>query len=226
MTTKSLEVIDTILFDFDGTLGNLNIDFAAIRGEINHLAAAYGLGEHPFAGYYVLEMIQALRELLKENGHPPSADFYREAMAQVAAAEVAAASRGELLPGTEEMLALLKKKGLKMGVVTRNCYDAISLVFPRLEEYFGKAVVTRERTEKFKPDPAHLFHALTLLGSFPERACMVGDHPMDMKSGRAVGAVTVGVLTGIGSREALREAGCDYLLGRAGEIPSLLGLID
>lgn len=216
--------IDTVIFDFDGTLGYLNIDFPLIRRKILALAAEYNAELNGCEGRYILEMIVFLKNGLTSRGNSPADEFYGRAMEIVSAEELAAARQGSLIPNTRQMLELLKKQGVKLGVVTRNCYAAVSLVLPAIDDYFGAAVITRERTVSFKPHPEHLRTALRTLGSNPEGTLMVGDHPMDIIIGKSLGCATVGVLTGYSTREQLQEAGADLVLASAAEITELPAL--
>ncbi len=217
--------IDTVVFDFDGTLGYLNIDFLLIRKKILALAAEYAADLNGCEGQYILEMIVFLKNGLIRRGDSHAEEFYFRAMEIVAAEEVAAARRGSLIPGARQMLQVLKFQKLKLGVVTRNCYPAVSLVLPAIDDYFGAAVITRERTSHFKPHPEHLRTALRMLGSNPEGAIMVGDHPMDIIIGKSLGCTTAGVLTGHSTREQLNEAGADYVLTSVAGITELLKLL-
>ncbi len=63
--------IEAFLFDFDGTLARLNIDFKALRGEILALAASFGL-EDPLLPDppYLLELTLALKEQLSRHAPP------------------------------------------------------------------------------------------------------------------------------------------------------------
>jgi phosphoglycolate phosphatase len=51
---------------------------------------------------------------------------------------------------------------------------------------------------------------------------MVGDHPMDIQTGKDAGAFTIGVLTGYSGREALEQAGADMVLDTATDILAIL----
>jgi len=47
---------------------------------------------------------------------------------------------------------------------------------------------------------------------------MVGDHPLDIQTGKRVGARTIGVLTGRTKREEFEQAGADFILREAPEV--------
>jgi phosphoglycolate phosphatase-like HAD superfamily hydrolase len=51
---------------------------------------------------------------------------------------------------------------------------------------------------------------------------MVGDHPMDVQVGRAVGTRTVAVLTGAGSPERFSEVQPDLVLTQVGDLNEYL----
>jgi phosphoglycolate phosphatase-like HAD superfamily hydrolase len=51
---------------------------------------------------------------------------------------------------------------------------------------------------------------------------MVGDHPMDVRVGRAVGARTAAVLTGAGSPERFSEVQPDLILAQVGDLSEYL----
>ncbi|MFL5769660.1 MAG: HAD family hydrolase [Chloroflexota bacterium] len=69
-----------------------------------------------------------------------------------------------------------------------------------------------------KPDPAMLLALCAAVGVPPERAAIVGDTPADLVMGRAAGAArTLGVLTGVGTREEL-EPLADAVLASVGEL--------
>lgn len=78
-------------------------------------------------------------------------------------------------------------------------------------------------------DDAHLTKTETLVRTLelmgvtdPARTVMVGDRHSDVAAGLAVGARTVGVLWGYGSREELEAAGPDVLLERPEQLAALL----
>ena len=83
-------------------------------------------------------------------------------------------------------------------------------------------VLTRDEAAYVKPDPRHLLDALAVLGAAPERSLMVGDHPMDLATGKAAGTLTAGVASGRVSLADLQRAGADYLAEDIGELVKLV----
>jgi phosphoglycolate phosphatase-like HAD superfamily hydrolase len=69
-----------------------------------------------------------------------------------------------------------------------------------------------------KPDPAMILALCRAVSVEPGRAAVIGDTPADLSMGRAAGVGrTIGVLTGVGSREDLAPL-ADALLGSVGEL--------
>ena len=60
--------------------------------------------------------------------------------------------------------------------------------------------------------------ALSKLGSQAHHSLMIGDHPIDIMTGRNAGTMTCGVLTGRCEKNDFIEAGADLILSHAGEI--------
>ena len=61
MNNRPLD-LNAVIFDFDGTLALLNIDFKEMRLDILDLAASYGISDVGMERLFVLEMIAEMRE--------------------------------------------------------------------------------------------------------------------------------------------------------------------
>ncbi len=206
-----------IVFDFDGTLAKLNIDFSGMRAAILDLIARYRIPAEGIMNLHILEMIEAAANRLALRSPDEASPFSHAAHALIAGIEIEAASKGTLFAGTKPLLTELVRRSIRIGVVTRNCRAAVSKTFPDIDHYC-QAVLTRDDTEQIKPHPKHLTTALRLLGTLPADAAMVGDHPLDIQLGREAGTFTIGVLSGHSTREALCGAGADLILPDASSI--------
>ena len=213
--------LKTILFDFDGTLAKLNIDFKEMRQTVLNLVSAYQVPTDGLGGLFVLEMIGAGADLISRHRPGYAKDFTEKAMQRITGIEIEGAKSGELFEGVREMFSALRERKIGTGIVTRNCWDAVRVVFPDIRS-FCDTVVTREAAIRVKPHPDHILLALKILHSRPEEAAMVGDHPMDIRIGKDVGAYTIGVLTGYAKADSLLEAGADLIIERASSIINYL----
>ena len=218
---KTTRPIHAVIFDFDGTLAKLNIDFPLMRRAVCDLIGSFAVPMDGFHNLYVLEMIEATQKLISETHPGEEESFIGQASALITEIEVEAAKKGELISGTRDMLIALQKRKIKAGVVTRNCQAALTTVFPDIFDHLN-TVITREMTRNVKPHPEHLLLALQSLDVRPESSSMVGDHPMDIKIGKHAGALTIGVLSGYSTSDELIKAGADIILDKAADIIGIL----
>ena len=213
--------LKAILFDFDGTLAELNIYFLRMRRAVLDLMGDYCSPQDDMKDLYVLEMIEAGRNFISRNNSGKENEFFNRAYELIGHIETEGSKEGELFAGTEDMLHELRSRHIKTGIVTRNCMAAVKQLFPDIDSHCD-TVITREFTARVKPHPDHLLAALEALDTDAKFAAMVGDHPMDVAVGKDVGAYTIGVLTGYSGAASLREAGADLIIERAADITRFL----
>jgi phosphoglycolate phosphatase len=217
----TLHSIKAFIFDFDGTLAVLNIDFSSMRERLFDLMRRYGVKEEAIQERYLLEIIDEVYQILCDRNPSGAESFYRESHLILHQVEMKAAEKGRLIPGTEGTLEGLREKGIKVGIITRNCEDAVRKVFPGIDG-FCDVFVSRNSVKKVKPHPDHLTHVMKSLKISGEEGVMVGDHILDIQAGKRVGMKTIGVLTGRTKKEEFEKAGADYILREATEVFELL----
>ena len=212
-------MIRGVIFDFDGTLTELTLNFDYLKTEIVHIARKYVTDEEikAFEGYFIIEMIY---EIEKKPGKG-NTNFRHEAFERLRVLELEAAEGKDVYPYTRGVLQHLRDKGIKVGIITRNCLDALKKVFPDMDTYVD-GIVTREDIQYVKPDPSHVVEALRVLNILPEEALLVGDHPTDIMAGKALVMQTVGVLTGRTKKEDFQKAEATHILQDIRGIPDLL----
>lgn len=209
--------IDTVIFDFDGTLARLNIDFEQMRREVAALTDRWGVDSRSLQNRFVLEMIAEVQTLLGKNSGNHAALFTREAFRIIEEIEVAAAQSGSLFDGAKGLLTGLRKASLQTGIITRNCEKAVRTVFPDIRDYCP-VVICRNDVRRVKPHPEQINLALSRLSAKPGRCVMIGDHPIDIETGKNAGTRTAGVLTGRFQAKDFLQAGADLVLAEAPEI--------
>jgi phosphoglycolate phosphatase len=208
-----------VVFDFDGTLTELTLDFNGMRNELEKVILKYVSLETlwEFEDRLMLELIYAIERRLGHRG----AAFRDEAFTLLRSIEVEAAGRKEVYPFTRQVLRSLREMGVKLGVMTRNCMGAVRKTFPDIDE-FVDVTVTREDVRVVKPDPSHPRAVLNRLRVDPSEALLVGDHPTDIEAGWAVGARTVGVLSGRTKHSDMERAGADFVADDIRQVPVII----
>ena len=82
------------------------------------------------------------------------------------------------------------------------------------------ALVCGDDGRGFKPTAEPLLAVASDLGVAPEQIVMVGDSSHDIDCGKAAGARTVGVLTGVGRRCTIEHS--DVVLSSVEDLPTVL----
>jgi phosphoglycolate phosphatase len=216
-----LQDIRAYIFDFDGTLAIPTIDFSLMRRQVDQLIARYGLDPTLFSHLYILEMIDAAAAHLDRHGGSSGTRLQREAEQAIIAIEAASAGMGGMLPGAIEVLQTLRQRGFKVGIVTRNCALAVRTICDMIDDVCD-VFLPREAVRFVKPHPEHLERALAVLQVSPSAAVMIGDGPIDISAGKALGMKTVAVLTGGARREALLASQPDLLLDSVADLMAWL----
>jgi HAD superfamily hydrolase (TIGR01509 family) len=160
-------MIRGLIFDLDGTLADSQLDFDAMRREM----------ELP-PNLPILEALDGLE--------PAHALHCRTVLDRH---EWAGAERASLLPGVGELFELIRSRGLRQAVVTRNSRRITDATLVRL----GLAIelsLTRD-DGPVKPDPWPVMHICGHWGLSPAEVVVIGDYRFDVECGRAAGCRTV-----------------------------------
>ena len=121
--------------------------------------------------------------------------------------------------GIPELLEALKKRGMKIAVLSNKPHHATVDV---IESLFGKGYfdVVQGQVDgvPIKPDPAGVFRILDKFGCTADQVLYMGDTATDMKTGKAAGAFTVGVLWGFRDRAELEGGHADAIIAKPAEL--------
>lgn len=210
--------LQAFIFDLDGTL----IDsLADIAESINRMLDARG---YPRCEQEVFkQMVGDGMEKLVERALPEA--VRSEALIKVCTEEYRAQydllwqEQTQPYAGIVEMLAEMKLRGLKLGVISNKAHR---FTVPMTEHFFGAGVfdhILGQRAEvPRKPDAAGAHEMAAFLGLQTNEMAYVGDSGIDMKFARNSGMRAVGVRWGFRSEAELRECGAEVLISRAGEL--------
>lgn len=169
-------MINTVLFDFDGTLVNTNdVIIASWQHTYRHYLGREESLERITSCFGEPLLITMEREF---PGVDPeeAADVYRDYQ------KLKADELVKVFEGIPELLEALKQAGYRIAIVTSRTRESAEryLDMLGLGNYF-EDMVSCEDTNIHKPNPEPILLCLKKLGISRDEAIMVGDSPFDIK---------------------------------------------
>jgi pyrophosphatase PpaX len=211
--------MDAVLFDLDGTLIDTT---SAILASLQH-TLWYFTGEkwekERFRAYLGITLDDVLRDLVPDHAEE-ARDVYVKHNLEMHKEAV------KPFPGTLKTLRELKKRGIKLAIVTskRRHSALVGLGVTGLQGYFD-AMVFFEDTSLHKPDAEPVLKALDLLGVQRGSVLMVGDSVYDIRAAKNADALlrhvdikSAGAAYGPSGRALLSEERPDYLLDSVSDV--------
>lgn len=168
-------MIDTLVFDFDGTLMDTN----------NVIIQSWQHTYRTLTGHegdldYIISTFGEPLELSMENAFPDvpvdkSVNIYRAWHNEHFRDMI------EIFPGVIEMLMEAKNRGYKIGIATSRLAESLYVGLDKydLTDLFD-GIISVEEVTKHKPEPECILKVLEKLQTPPENAAMIGDSPLDM----------------------------------------------
>lgn len=218
---KEAEILyKALLFDLDGTLLDTIGDLAAAADET---LRALGWPTHTVEEYKYMvgNGVPKLIERFLPPGHRDEETRRRAAALFFPYYDAHKQDTTAPYPGIPALLAALKARGVKLGVVSNKenalTQGVIAHYFPGVFD----AVAGHTLGTPTKPDP-HLVHAMrAAFGLAPEEVLYAGDSGVDIETAHNAGLAGCGVLWGFRTREELRGAGADFLVHTPDELRAL-----
>jgi HAD superfamily hydrolase (TIGR01549 family) len=174
-------------------------------------------------------MLKKAEIFIKNNGQPKKefTDIRSKVFSIAEKYELEAAKTTSLLPGALETLKNLKKMNLKIGLCTINSKKSANFILKRfgIAEFFD-AITPRDNVSYVKPNIEHLEATLKALNAKPEDTIIVGDSRIDVKCGRELKTIAVGLPTGVSSPKELINSGANYLITSLTDLPNLVEYIN
>jgi HAD superfamily hydrolase (TIGR01549 family) len=180
--------IDTILFDFDGTLANtLPLIFHTFKIIFQEFRNR-DITPEEIMEYFGPTEAGILKIMFGNESDPVLKRYF----------ELYEKYHPEYKHKNEEMIELLEfleGKKVKMGIVTGKGKETLEMSLNILGmKPFFEVTIDGDDTRLPKPDPEGVFMALKRLGSVPEKTLFVGDSDADVGAGKSAGVyMTVGV---------------------------------
>lgn len=121
--------------------------------------------------------------------------------------------------GVRRMLAELKERGMKLGVLSNKPHRQTVKV---VREIFGEGVFDCVQGQQEgiarKPDPEGVYRLMEALETSKEECLYVGDSEVDIRTGKNAGIKTIGVAWGFRTRDILEAAGAETIIETPGEL--------
>ena len=205
--------VTTLFFDLDGTVSN---NFQGISRCLNFALEQLGLRQltdlevMPFVGPPFRE---SLPRAFPGIDTEAALKLYRERYATTGWLE------NSLYDGMAQAISTLHSQGFTIAL----CTSKPRVFAERIIEHFDLAryfqgVHGPELDGKFDRKTDLLAHLIEHYKTAPENALMIGDRDKDVEAALHVGAHSLGVLWGFGSRQELSEAGAKHIVTRPDEL--------
>ncbi|MBQ8955359.1 MAG: HAD family hydrolase [Lachnospiraceae bacterium] len=217
------------IFDLDGTTANTleNLAFCA-----NTVISGFGIEpvETDRYKYFVGDgsrvQMQRLLTYRDRYSGPSDEEFLEEVFARyLEFLSIHCADGVVPYDGMPELLSELNKINIKCAVFSnkphKQACKVVSSIYP--ENTFTDVLGQKDSYPR-KPDPAGALMLAEEMKVYPHECLYVGDTNTDMKTGKAAGMFTIGVLWGFRDRDELEKAGADVIVSTPAEILDLPGL--
>ena len=235
---KSFQVVDTLLFDLDGTLTDLGtrmwIPFFRAYDKIqpdHDPQRKQEVFERILTRVVETQMerskllkVKIFFKAIKDTG-ASLRDIYR--VLRLVRKDPLAFKELVPLEGVAEVLETLQSRGYKLALVT-NAGDKTVRRAKKTLSILNKfdVLVTHDSVKKMKPHPEPVLLVCEKLNKQPETCAMIGDFPQDIQAGKAAGTKTVAILgvNGKYTKNRIKELEPDVTLFSFGELlPLFLG---
>ena len=207
--------INTALFDMDGTLIDSS---AAILSSVKEAARITGLRVP--ADKEIKEIIH-LPSLLSFKILYPDKDPAKFDSVFLNLIRTKFKPMIKEVPKAKMTLELLREKGIKIAIVTTKDRESAEAAI-RLFQFPYDLLLTAEDTERTRPDPEPLLKAIELLNSSAAQAFYCGDTPLDIVQGRRAGVKTIGLTTGLYTKEELETEKPDFVFDNINAVLNIL----
>ncbi|GBD92812.1 beta-phosphoglucomutase [bacterium BMS3Abin05] len=184
-------MIQAVLFDFDGVLvDSLPYHIQAWQAEFSKLGARINPND-----VYLREgsRAKAIGRVLYEKSGLPFTEEELDALIARKRKLYAETTRAGFTPGARELLSEIKRRGLKIGLVTGSIWENIRSVLDQGTVDLFDEVVTGHDVQNGKPHPEPYLTAAEKLGIPAENCLVVENAPFGITAAKKAGMFCVAV---------------------------------
>lgn len=208
--SRHAQAINTILFDWDGTLADsAALGFAAFQKTFAELGLAFSLEAYETTyspnWYWTYEALGLPRDKWQK-ADELWMQYYGE-------------KSPKLIEGAAETLLDLHRRGYQMGVVSSGSESRVCREIEKAQvARVFTTIICNEQMENKKPHPEGLQAAMDLLQADPARSAYVGDAPEDIEMGKRAGVLTIAVRSSYPCNSKLAASHPDIFLESLAEL--------
>ena len=210
---------EAIVFDLDGTLIDTDIDFKDMkRAIVRQLGDKFKI-EFNTNQVYSARVTEILSYALNKVKDEEKAQVIHLVFEVAEKFEMPAARKAKLRDNTIYVLKELKKKGIKLAVITNEGKKVTDFLLNKFKitTYFD-IIVTRDDVGALKPDPKGLLKIIESLKIDKTKVLLIGDSPIDIETAKNAGIAAWGILNGFGKKDELIEKGAERILNKIDEL--------
>ncbi len=213
-------MIDTIIFDLDGTLLDTIDD---LQNSVNRTLIAHHFPPRTleeiksFVGNGLFKLME--RSLPNKTSKPLLSELFSEFKQDY---HVNCMNDTHIYPGILELLKELKKDKYKLAIVSNKNNQ---LIQDLSKHYFNNLIdlsLGEIDSLKKKPSPDMIYYVLEKLNTKLENVIYIGDSEVDIETAQNAHITCLSVTWGFRSKEHLIEAGAKFLINHPKEIISYL----
>jgi HAD superfamily hydrolase (TIGR01549 family) len=218
MEEDNLKAVEAILFDFEGTLVELQWNLERAVRETSEMLAASGFPVDRLQAKKHSTLMKEATEMASKIGQSP--DEVRERIGTIYDRfDEDALTRWALRPEARDLLCRLKAKGIKTGLVSNVGKKTLTKALQKLDLHqLFDVMVTRNDVKTLKPSGEGLNLALNRLQVTKEKALYVGDSLDDIQAAKEAGLKVIVILGGENPRADLLSASPDFLIKNFAEL--------
>ncbi len=203
--------IEGIIFDLDGTLIKSKIDFFEIKQKLFRYYES--IGGNPKSMHSNFLIPEIVGKILDCASNPEVIQQILKRVNKIInEIEIKYIDDAIPIPGVEETLIFLHKRGIKMSILTRSCreYAIKSLEKVRFIPFIDH-LIARDDYHQSKPDPTPTLILAEKMRLTPDKILIVGDHAFDIQCAKNANMPFLGVLTGSYSEKQFNKLNSPFI---------------
>jgi phosphoglycolate phosphatase len=210
--------IEAILFDFEGTLVDLQWNLQGAVKETLEMLRTSGFPIDRFQGCKYSTLMKEAMKIAIELRQPP--DEVREKIGAIYDRyDEDALTRWTLRPKARHFLTALKTRGMKTALVSNVGEKTVEKAFKKMElQGYFDAVVTRNDVKALKPSGEGIRLALSRIHVIKDRALFIGDSLDDIQAAKEAGLKVIIIMGKENSKAEILSAGPDQLIHHFNEL--------